>query len=79
MTYEELGPVSHAELTRLLADGNAAVADVVRALLAMSLHETDRAWAEGAVYQGLGDGRLAVQRAAAKALGHLRQQQDWWT
>jgi hypothetical protein len=69
MKYEELPPISRNEVTDALESPGAV--EAARAILRMSLHETDEAWAETVCANALRDRRSEVVAAAITGLGHL--------
>lgn len=69
MEYEELFPITRAELADGLASSDSSLA--ARGILRMALHEGDLAWAEQRCLSALGDTREDVKRAAVQGLGHL--------
>ena len=69
MKYEQPAPLSHSDAQAHAESESATV--VANALVAVSLFEPDRVWAEEFVLRHLQDAREDVAGAAATSLGNL--------
>ena len=69
MKYEELLPISHAQLEQALA--GESTEEAAQALLRMALNESDWLWAEKKCFAAIHDERQDVRAAATTALGHI--------
>lgn len=68
LSYEEIGPVSHAEAEAIFSSGDAE--QMAKTLIALGLHDEDWKWVQQRCLQFLTHASQTVVSAAILSLGH---------